>query len=227
MALEIPKPHTYSLEGEMKMDGVRKIPLRELTIVIDTGLTQRYSRSIDSEGKAPERRIIKAKDIENGQIVDLETLDWVQGQYAKTLGSRELAIGDILVATKGTSIKAAKVGISHEGCVFADTLTRMRLKNNIMPDYVIFAFSLPQITRELIPKATGINTTFISKRELASFVIPVPGLEVQKKIVKLYAILQKERELTEKLLELKERLVIDGIMQKITTENNTDDESQA
>lgn len=44
--------------------------------------------------------------------------------------------------------------------------------------------------------------------------------------MKLYAMLQKERELTEKLLELKERLVIDGIMQKITAENNPDDEFQ-
>ena len=197
------------------MDRLRKIPLRELASLIDTGLTQRNSRKFIYEGTQPDIRIIKAKDIENGQIEAVESLDRVQGQYAKKLESREVKINDILIATKGTSIKAAKVEASHEGCVFADTITRIRLKKGILPDYFIFLFSIPQTTRLLIPKVTGINTAFISKRELETFVVPVPEMEVQYKIVHLHSLLLKDKELTEELLVLKERMVIEGIMQKL------------
>lgn len=197
------------------MDGLRKIPLKDMANLIDTGLTQRNSRSANNEGKAPGIRIIKAKDIEDGQITAVESLDRIQGQYAKKLESREVKINDILIATKGTSIKAAKVEASHEGCVFADTITRIRLKKGILPDYFIFLFSIPQTIRLLIPKVTGINTAFISKRELETFVIPVPEMEVQNKIVHLYSLLLKDKELTEELLVLKERMVIEGIMQRL------------
>lgn len=193
--------------------------IRDIAILVDTGIIQRKKKNpADQYAPGTTHRIIKAKDIETGGIAPLETLDKVQEKSEE----RELETDDVLVATKGSPLKAARVEKAYEGCLFADTLTRIRVEKEIViPEYLVLLLSLPFIKNKLIREPSG-NIAFIPKKEIERLLIPVPEISIQNKLVEMSLLFEREKELTKELLELKQQLVDHTITQKLRRIINND-----
>lgn len=190
------------------MGGIIEKRVHDIALLIDSGITQRRKKG--PTNKRTFYRIIRARDIEDGMIAPLGSLDKLQDTLTPKGEKKELKANDVLVATKGVELKAVKVTNAYEGCFFADTLTRIRLKESVVPEYLVLLFSLPFIIKKLTLHSSG-YTAFIPKKELEELSIPVPDIDTQLSLVKVYSLFEKEKELTTKLLDLKQQFVTQAI----------------
>ncbi|MGI9526699.1 MAG: restriction endonuclease subunit S [Weeksellaceae bacterium] len=86
----------------------------------------------------------------------------------------------------------------------------------ILKDYLIWYLNLPNISNIIHKQnASGANMPFISIKNLKQLDVDLPPLNVQKEIVKIHALQMQERNLTQKILSLKQTYLQSILLNKV------------
>lgn len=117
--------------------------------------------------------------------------------------------GDILVLARGHHHFARLIVDPVENAVAANTFYIVRVKDQgkIIPAYLSWWINQP-IVQAYFHQQQGKSTIpFISKSALQNCIVQIPPLETQEKIAGSIHLLERERQLTHRLIEKKDDLV--------------------
>lgn len=168
-----------------------------------------------------------AKPVAKGDIVYLQAKHFDENGHLATVLHPDLKSdniitrhilksGDILFAAKGTK-NFATVFESHNPTSVASTsFFVIRLKESeILPSYLAWYLNHPLTQRLLKDNAIGTSIPSISKVVLEELEVPVPALAVQKAIVKIAELRNKEKNIKERIEQLREKQIQQQIINAI------------
>ena len=140
--------------------------------------------------------------------IDDNQLVYVQ-DHADVDGSDYLRSGDILLPAKGSKFSSVIVPDSYNhASVASSSLFVIRVTGDeVLPEYLQWFLSLPRTQWELEKGATGTNISSLSIKYLRKLKIELPDLDVQKKIVSLKILEEKESEILNRLLIARKKLI--------------------
>ena len=120
-----------------------------------------------------------------------------------------LQIGDILVASKSNSFFA----ITYKGIVkpavasSSFLVIRIEDKANILPEFIAWQINHPTNQKMMILKAQGSKIASLSKSDLDDLELEILPLSKQRSIVKLDALLNRKKQISQKIIFLTESLI--------------------
>ena len=120
-----------------------------------------------------------------------------------------LQSGDILLPAKGSKFSSVIVTDNYNySSVASSSLFVIRVNTDeVLPEYLQWYLNLPRTQWELEKGATGTNISSLSIKYLRKLKIELPDLDVQKKIVSLKILEEKESEILNRLLIARKKLV--------------------
>ncbi|MCB0497237.1 MAG: restriction endonuclease subunit S [Cyclobacteriaceae bacterium] len=115
--------------------------------------------------------------------------------------------GDVLFAAKGNR-NFAWTYVSSIGPAIASSIFIILRPNKqkVLPEYISTIFNLPQLQEKFQVLGAGSSIPSIRKSELEAFKIPVPSIDIQKKIVKLKELHITNIHISKKVIEEKQNL---------------------
>ena len=127
--------------------------------------------------------------------------------------------GDVLFMGKGSAPFACAVHALSGPTVAGGMFFILRPDtNHVLPDYLAWLLNNKQTKQRLmIASGTGVAMPVIRRTELEKVQVPLPPLEVQKKISELLELEAQEQNLMTELAEQK-RLLTEAVCQKLTEE---------
>lgn len=134
-----------------------------------------------------------------------------------------LSEGDILFAAKGYKNFAAvyynSIGLSVASSTFL-VLSLEQGGGNVVPEYVKWYLNRSDSMQILRSGAMGTGLPSISKPFLESFEIEVPSVEVQRKILEIQSLRNKEIEIKQHIDELREIEIQHSLLKAVKKEYN-------
>ncbi|WP_159468838.1 restriction endonuclease subunit S [Dyadobacter sp. 3J3] len=119
--------------------------------------------------------------------------------------------GDILFAAKGTKNFAALYNSENGLAVASTSFFVIRLTNSIrdkiLPEFLVWFINNPPSLKLLKDQAIGTSIVSISKSVLGELEISVPSLAIQKAILKIAELRNRERKIKSEIENLKEKQV--------------------
>jgi restriction endonuclease S subunit len=151
------------------------------------------------------------------QLKDMDGAEGVSGAGTITLrndgGKYErylLHEGDLLFQSRGSRHPVAVVSAGIRGIAASGLHTIRPHRGRVLPEYLAWWLNHPVSQDTLISKvARGQYIPFVSKADLLAFLVPVPSLAVQERIVAVDRLHRQERALRKRLETLTEQLVDD------------------
>jgi len=114
---------------------------------------------------------------------------------------------DILFMAKGERNVAALYKASLGDSVASSNFFVIRLRDKkILAEYLIWVFNALYNSGKMKSLKKGTHIPSISKKSLEMLEIPVPSIEIQKKIVQLQELWNREKLLTQELMNKKDQL---------------------
>jgi type I restriction enzyme S subunit len=141
-----------------------------------------YTESSTIQNIGP--KFLRITDIQNGKV-DWQTVPYCQ---CDELDKYKLEEGDILFARTGATTGKSFLVKDCPKTVFASYLIRVRLKREILPNYVYQFFQTPVYWNQIKQFTTGSTQGGFNASKLAEIKIPLPPLSIQQQIA---AILEK------------------------------------
>jgi hypothetical protein len=149
------------------------------------------------------------------QIKDLDGVEGVSGAQSVALrndGSKYtrylLQEGDLLLQSRGSRHPVAVVEPRVRGIAATGLHTIRPDRTRVLPAYLAWWLNHPvsqaKLTGEL---ARGTYVPFVSLRDLAEFLVPLPSPVVQRRIVEIDLLRQRECALSTRLIQLTRHLV--------------------
>jgi len=197
---------TFPRPGSELPPGWRWVRLGEVAFKPQYG----YTASAVTDAVGP--KFLRITDITSGGI------DWHKVPYCaadeKTLGKYKLSVGDVLFARSGSVGATILIREPLPEAVFASYLIRVRLQEEVDPEYAEWLLKAPVAQRQLIPQ--GAAQKNINARHIERLLIPLPPLDEQRRIVahlevaqeKIRALKEAQAETDEELKRL-EQAVLD------------------
>ena len=120
-----------------------------------------------------------------------------------------LAVGDLLLASKGNNNICVIVPEIEQKCVASPSFLVIRLhdKSAILPEFVAWYLNLPTVQNTLAAQARGTSIMSISKATLGELEIPIPPIERQKKYIELSKLQKREQELYKTIAERRKQVL--------------------
>ncbi len=158
-----------------------------------------------------------AKPVQKGEIVYLQAKHFDEnGELTETLypdldanskiHKHLLKIGDVLFAAKGTKNFAAWYENDNMPAVASTSFFVIRLHDkNVLPRYLTWFLNHPSIQALLKAQARGSSIASISKAVLSELEIPIPNLQKQELILKIFELRNKEKNLKQQIENLREK----------------------
>ncbi len=158
-----------------------------------------------------------AKPVQKGEIVYLQAKHFDEnGGLIETLypdlnadnriEKHVLKKGDVLFAAKGTKNFAAWYNNDSISAVASTSFFVIRLKEkNVLPGYLTWFLNHPRTQLLLKAHARGTSIASISKVVLSDLEIPIPDIQKQKLILKIFKLRNKEKKLKQQIGALKEK----------------------
>lgn len=116
-------------------------------------------------------------------LADVKEMDFT----AKESVSYELRPGDLLLSEASGSPmevgKPAQYRGEIDGCCFQNTLIRVRLPEDLSPDFYEWYFRQQALTGRFAENSRGVGINHLGAKELAGWLIPVPSRSEQARIV--------------------------------------------
>lgn len=114
-----------------------------------------------------------------------------------------LVPGDILFSRSNTRQRVGFVGLytgEPELCFYPDLMIRMRLKQNVLPEYAEIALQSPSVRNRIQEQASGTSSSMvkINRQILHRLMVPVTTVESQRQIVKQVSVIKQRLEVEQK-----------------------------
>lgn len=190
-----------------KQTFMRK-PLHSL-VEIRTGHTFRSKIEEDPNGRV---RILQIKDLKGRPEIFASELPFLKGSDLKDAAL--LKPSDIVLPARGEYYKTAL--LKGEGSVVASSqlfVLGSRIKD-VMPEYLGWYLNQSAAQHYFLTHRSGTSIPMLNKQSLGALQIPVPPMEIQRKIVAIQQCWEQEKQLTKQLLTNREQM-LKGIFQHL------------
>lgn len=171
---------------------------------ISSGFLFRGEKKFSEEGDY--FPVIQANDISNENTIQWDQLKEAVIDMRKT----ECVVqeGDILVRGKGHPHIATLVDQPAKEAVVGSQFFILRvIKGKALPEYLSWYLNQKPAQDYLNQYSAGTNIKHINKKTLSALEIQIPELDIQKKIVQLYNLGQKEKGLLAQIQKKREKLI--------------------
>jgi restriction endonuclease S subunit len=183
--------------------------LSELSHTIKRGIS-----SYGIKGNDLKVHLVNVRDIQNGTIVT-ETVEEVTVKNTMAVHNSRLVPGDLLVIAKGPNFRAAVASDIHRDFTYSTNLIGLTLTDAVIPGYVAAYLNSPMGQKEIQSRAAGATIQGLNAQSLLEIPIPLPPLDVQKRLA-VYAEYHRQYiELVNKEIALR-TTVRDALMQNVT-----------
>jgi hypothetical protein len=156
--------------------------------------------------------VVQIKDVDAGRGHRLNVDDLWKVKPPRDPAGDVLQEGDVLYLAKGRRNYATRVEhLPHGAAIAAAYFFVLRPRTgDVCPDYLAWWINQPSAQKHLAQYFRGTNMPFIRMDDVASLEVPIPPLDVQRQIVKLYELSLRESALLRKL-EAKRTELIRGL----------------
>jgi len=149
----------------------------------------------------------------------------LQGSYVELnnkVEKSQLQQNDVILAGKGLRTFAWSYNNKYGPIVPSSLFYLLRASEDlIIGDYFAAVLNSERVQHELALIGAGATITSIPKKELKELEIAVPPIEEQKKFLEVYNLLDKDIELTNKLLQAKRNLKRGVVNELLTNKTKT------
>lgn len=150
----------------------------------------------------------KYQVIQPNNLTDTGALEGVTSQFrADPLPEKQQLIpGDILIKRLNPSF-VYQIQVSNAGLTFSQNMFAVRPREEIDSSYLAFLLEQPDVLGEIMHvtgKATVVKA--ISAKMLNDVEVPVPSMEAQQKIGKMWELFRKRRQLLREYLTENEKM---------------------
>ena len=179
---------------------------------ISTGYLFRYKPDYVTSGGLP---VIQMKDVVPGEPVNWDQLDRVLVDDAKEVSFATK--GDILVKSKGANHLGTVVGDPKEPTLVSSHIIIVRVTDNsVLPGYLTWYLNQSSTQQQIDKLSAGTSVRHLSIKSFGDLPVEVPDMETQNRIANMCQLWLREKQLVEKVQELREQL-INGVMLKSAT----------
>ncbi|HEB85684.1 MAG TPA: restriction endonuclease subunit S [Gammaproteobacteria bacterium] len=130
--------------------------------------------------------------------------------------------GDVLFISRGVRNCAALVQSVPDQTIASGTLYILRPKANIEGGYLAWCLNQAPVQAQISKVRTGAGTPIVQRKVFTEITIPVPSIEEQRRLVELGALMTREYQLRQQLLEETGRLhrvLGQQLLQRMTSAN--------
>ena len=208
---------TFYKEKEFKDTEIGKIPkewevvkLGEIASDIYYGIT---AKAVNAETKL---KMLRTTDIKNYKV------NWNALPFCKITEKREdierflLNKGDLMISRAGTIGISVLVDRDFENVVFGSYLIKVRLSNQIFPNFMYYFFQSRSYWDHITSGQSGSTLKNISLPILKSLKVPIPPLPEQQQIALILSTIDEAIQKTDEVTAKTERLK-KGMMNKLLT----------
>ena len=149
--------------------------------------------------------IINIRDLHDGQVVP-DTVERVNLKQTRTIQSSMIEPGDVLIAVKGSSFKAALADERVKDHIISSNIIAVRLSDEVLPEVVVAYLNSPLGQKELQARAGGGVQKSLNLKSLLEVPIPVPSPERQRRMSEYFKLLQQYNEIHLREQQLREKI---------------------
>jgi restriction endonuclease S subunit len=158
--------------------------------------------------------VIQIKDVDAQQQVHVTDLVPVKVDNPETY---EVSQGDLLFLSRGHRQCAAVVTDPVQNTIATGYFFIVRPNPRLVePSFLAWSINHPEFQEAMRPFVRGSHIPLISKADFQNLTIRVPPLAVQRRIIALHRLLDRERELTSAIQSKREEL-LQAISRKLMT----------
>ncbi len=178
---------------------------------IRTGYSFRAKLEPDLEGNI---LVVQLKELSDKNTIDISTAVKINMQDISD--NYLLQKDDLVFRSRGMDSTAAIMDIIADNVILSAPFQRIRLRDTsiIIPEYLLWYINSKDAQTYFSANKTGTSVRMISTAVLADLPVVVPALEIQKKIIEINILSEKETELQEELIR-KKRLLTEVVLFKI------------
>lgn len=180
-------------------------------VEVQAGYHSRRTIKFDPNGT---HRIIQIRDFD--ELLNLRADQLVTFSPDGNPERYEVFAGDVLFLSRGTRNFAAVISERLDRTVAPGYFYILRLKTKrVNPDYLAWYLNSPEMQSQLKALQRGTQIPIVPMPEFKLLEVKVPPLDVQRTIVRLDLLMQREkqlcRQITEKRAELVHQMCLHGI----------------
>ncbi len=187
-------------------------PLKDIA-EIRSGHTFRGKIPEDTEGNY---HVLQIKDVRNKWKIYPKNLPLIRA--IDVTYSNFLESNDVVMPARGEHYNAAVFKLDNNSIkqvIPSNQLFILKIKRNqALPGYLCWYLNQNETQEYLKSEIRGTNIPFISKESLSHLMVRLPSIETQKKIVELIECWEREKELTEQLMQNRETM-LKGVFQQL------------
>lgn len=191
------------------MQSVRFVKIKNVAEV-STGFTARGKIAVGSQGHL----FVQLKDIGAGDSINSIEINALERSADLDYKEAHLvAEGDLIFRSRGHVLVAAVVPPIAEPVGIISPLIRLCVDHSqAMPEFLCWVINNTPGQSYFSSQAAGSAVKMIGKSALVEMEVPLPALEVQKRIVELSVLQKKEENLSMKINRKNKQLVNNRIM---------------
>ncbi len=153
-------------------------------------------------------RVIQPSDIVSNDFSDL-VVRKAESSYARCL----LKPGVVLVTSRGT----IRAHVFRKGfkAITTSAVFVLRVRDDVLPEYLAMYINSEMGRRQIKTRQESTTVSAITMRQIAELVVPVPDLDVQERLVRLYEMQQRQKLLQNEINVLRDKLlnnVLKGVL---------------
>jgi len=181
------------------------MPMMKLGDITEIKAGVAFRRAIERSSTGT-HYVLQAKDVLDGR---LDLSDLILVDLGKRGRNHELQVGDVIMVSRGRTVAAPVLSLLEcEPAVAAGSVYVFRVEaSSLDPIYVAWAINRPQMQARLQALAQGSHIPFVSKQSLSELEIPVPSIEIQRAIGRVYELSLIEKDLMAQLSELRQQYI--------------------
>jgi hypothetical protein len=182
------------------------LKLKDLALEFRPGYQLREAVQPASDGA---HALVQLGNVRDGVIV-------LQGLARMTLGGKTgtavrlnhfVRDGDILLRGRGATYGAALVSEVPENAVALSPLFLLRVKPDVVPEYLVWYINRPATQAILRSVQRGTVIPSVNSQAFGGLEIALPSLSVQRQVAEIAGLAREERRLAERLAQFRERQV--------------------
>ncbi|MDK2848724.1 MAG: hypothetical protein PWP34_2077 [Desulfuromonadales bacterium] len=151
-------------------------------------------------------RLIQIKDFQDDGSIDFDSLSWIIPD--RDPERYQVQEGDVLFSARGRYNTAYVLeGVPAHTLAGGNFFVVRSERKGVLPGYLAWALNQPVTQEEIKSRTMGTNISYISKKAFGDLEVPVPPLDVQRKICDLIGLQQQEQGLLMQLATKREQLV--------------------
>lgn len=155
-------------------------------------------------------QVIQMGDIDPDETINWENMTRTDLDSIKSVFLVEK--GDILFKAKGSSHSAVLVDRTAENIIASSFFHIIRTKNNaVIPEFLAWYINQSPSQQHFTRMAAGTGIRYINRSNLGELEIVIPSLETQTKLVELFRLGQREKQLINEI-QKKRELLINSVM---------------